>query len=376
MAESAGERTEAPTPKRRREAAERGDRPNLADLGPALTTIVGGVWLLAGGGTLADRLGAVLRGALTFRHSPGTEFDPGGAALRLALGIAPALAVVLAATAFASIAAGLAAGGWRFNAASLAPKWSRINPAAGLARMFGRQALGGLAKALLKIASVGAAAALALAGLVPYAAALAAADPGPATMLAAARIAGVLIATGAALGIVAAISTPFALLAWLKRLRMTRQELLDEHKEQEGNPEARAARRRRQREQARAGVRPALAQANVVITNPTHFAVALRYDRERDRAPVAVARARGDAALAIRDAARDLGLPVIDHPELARALYFTTRRDREIAPELYAAAATVLAWVFSLERAGARRPAPQPPVPNSLRFDENGRPLA
>jgi flagellar biosynthetic protein FlhB len=376
MAESAGERTEAPTPKRRREAAERGDRPNLGELGPALTTIVGGIWLLASGGTLADRLGAVVRGGLAFHHSPGAGFDAGGAALRLALGVAPALAVALAATAFAALVAGLASGGGRFDTSALGPKWSRINPAAGLARMFGSQALGGLGKALLKAAGVGAAAAFALAGLVPYAAALAAADPGPAATLAAARIARVLLAGGAALGCVAAISTPFALLAWLKRLRMTRQEVLDEHKEQEGSPEARAARRRRQREQARAGVRPALTQANVVITNPTHFAVALRYDRERDRAPVAVARARGDAALAIRDAARDLGLPVIDHPELARALYFTSRRDREIAPELYAAAATVLAWVFSLDRAGARRPAPQPPVPNSLRFDENGRPLA
>jgi flagellar biosynthetic protein FlhB len=119
------------------------------------------------------------------------------------------------------------------------------------------------------------------------------------------------------------------------------------------------------------GMRKALGEAHVVLTNPTHFAVALRYDRDRDQVPVVVAKGRGATALAIREAAGEMGLQVLEYPALARAVYYTSREGQEIRDDLYLAVATILAFVFGLNaQAGGRVPAID--VPTTARFDENG----
>jgi len=152
---------------------------------------------------------------------------------------------------------------------------------------------------------------------------------------------------------------------------MSLQEVKDEHKESEGSPEAKAAQRQRQREMAKGGLRSKLQEAHVVLTNPTHFSVALRYSSGKDQVPVVVAKGRGEIALAIRELADEFAVPRIELPPLARAIYFTSRENQEIRDDLYMAVATVLAFVFGIDkRAGGRMPAIT--VPDTALFDENG----
>ena len=180
-----------------------------------------------------------------------------------------------------------------------------------------------------------------------------------------------------ALALIAAIDVPAQLYQRLQRLKMTKQEAKDEHKQTEGSPELKAAIRRRQHEVARNSARGAIAEATVVLTNPTHFAVALRYRPGVDAAPTVVARGRGVTAEAIRELAAEHQVPLLSYPQLTRALYYTSRVGHAIREDLYMAVATVLAFVFNLDAAMAAS-GRQPPVevPRALRFDTSGRPEA
>jgi len=159
----------------------------------------------------------------------------------------------------------------------------------------------------------------------------------------------------------------------MNKLRMTKQEVKDEHKETEGNPEAKAAQRARMHAMAKRNMKKAVASAQVVLTNPTHFAVALRYERGQDQVPVVVAKGRGVTALAIRELAAENDVPCLEYPMLARAVYYTAREGQEIRDDLYQAVATVLAFVFGLN---AQAAPPKIDVPPTARFDENGQKLA
>jgi flagellar biosynthetic protein FlhB len=171
--------------------------------------------------------------------------------------------------------------------------------------------------------------------------------------------------------LIAGVDLPIQIIRLLGKLRMSKQEVRDENKETEGSPEAKQHLRQRQREMSRRSVRKAVATADVILTNPTHFSVALRYDRVNDNAPVVVAKGRGTTALAIRDVAGDEKIPILEYPMLARAVYYTSREGQEIRDDLYPAVATVLAFVFGLnQRAGTVPPAID--VPTTARFDENG----
>ena len=174
-----------------------------------------------------------------------------------------------------------------------------------------------------------------------------------------------------ALAAIAALDIPAQLIQRGGRLRMTKQEVKDEHKESEGNPEVKGQQRARARAMLGKGARKAIAEAHVVLTNPTHFAVALRYDRGRDQVPVVVARGRGATALAIRELAAEATVPVLEYPQLARAVYYTSREGQEVRDDLYLAIATVLAFVFNVNAAAGGSPPPID-VPTGARFDENG----
>jgi flagellar biosynthetic protein FlhB len=153
---------------------------------------------------------------------------------------------------------------------------------------------------------------------------------------------------------------------------MSQQELRDEHKESEGSPERKAAQRQRQRQYASGAVAKAMREAQFVLTNPHRFAVAMTYDPDRAAAPLVLAKGRGEKAMAMRELAAELGVPVLEYPPLARSVYFTTRENQTIREELYAAVASVLAFVLSLKR-GEQRAAPVIEVPLELRFDAEGR---
>ena len=181
----------------------------------------------------------------------------------------------------------------------------------------------------------------------------------------------------AGLAAIALLDVPLQAFQRLKKLRMSKQEQKDEHKESEGNPEVKGQIRARQHAMLSRSTRRAVQEAHVVLTNPTHFAVALRYDRGRDQVPVVVAKGRGATALAIRELAGEMAVPILEYPMLARAVYYTSRENQEVRDDLYMAIATVLAFVFGLnERMGGTAPLPAVEVPKGARFDENGAALA
>ncbi len=372
----ADEKTEAPTPRRRERAREDGDRLQSRDLATALSALAGAGWLWLAGPDLWA--GVQAAAAAGFRIEPAdlVAMRPGERLLQLLGPLAVPLLVLGIASIVAAAAGQALTGGLGFTPKALAPKPGRLNPAKGLGRMFGRRGLVELLKALAKaVVLVGLSALLLwqwrgdLAGL--------AAQPLPA---ATARAAGLglwlFAALVAGLVLIAAADVPIQILDWLKRLRMTRTEVKDEMKQQEGRPEVKAERRRLARQLARRTTGAALAQASVVLTNPTHYAVALRYRPEQDAVPVVLARGRGLLAEVIRELAGEARVPVLRYPSVARALYFTGRVGEAIRPDLYGAVATILAFVLRARDGLAAGEPPPAEAPPTALFDEAGRQVA
>lgn len=370
MSEAGGDKTEAPTPKRRQEAARKGERPRAGEVTPALVLVAGATWVLVFGAAAARSALGLMRAGLM--PPPGTAFEPGRALAALALPALGPFAALATLTIAAALGGGFASGA-RLRPAALLPDPKRLDPVAGLGRMFGMKALSELGKALAKVAVVGAVAGYALSRFVHDLAPLARAEPGASSAMLADRLGTLALHLALGLGLIALVDTPLAWFRFGGRLRMTKQEVRDEARADEGSPELKSAMRRRMREgRAAAPQLAAVAGANVVITNPAHFAVALRYRHDQDRAPVVVARGTGAFAAAIRARAAEVGVPALAYPELARAIYFTARAGREIDPLLYAAVAAVLAFVFGLERGTAAEP-PAIELPPAARFDARGR---
>ncbi len=371
-----GEKTEAPTPRRLAEARRKGERARSRELSMAGVMVGGAAWLaLAGGAGLAGALGESLRLAALAAGEAGLtgRFAPAGTAWAMLGLIAGPLLGLFAACLAGALLGGFALGGGGFAIGLAAPRLSRLDPVRGLGRMFGTQGLIELGKALLKLVAVAAVAGWAAWSLLDAALATALADPAAAARLAGARAAWLLLALAGALALVGLADAPIALARHMRELRMTRQQVRDELKEQEGRPEVRAAQRRRRLEARRGSLRAATAGADVVVTNPSEFAVALRYRREIDLAPVIVARGRGPLAALIRAAATEAGVPTLSYPGVARALYFSGRTGQPIHPDLYPAMAAILAFVHAAARPGARAVAPAVEPPESLRFDAQGR---
>lgn len=374
MAESAGERTEAPTPKRRRKAREQGQVLRSRDFGTALGMLAGCAWLAWAGPELIAACRDLMVAGLQFGRADIEHFEPWRPLAVAGWRLAPALATLFALSIAAAVLGQAGLGALTWNGRLMAPKASRINPAAGLARMFGPGGWIELGKSLLKLVLLGGVGAWMLARLAQPSIGLIAADL-PATLAAmGGHFVALMAAMAAGLAAIAAIDVPVQMLRHRRQLRMTKQEVKEEHRESEGSPELKAAQRQRQRQILKGGFRKALTEAHVVLTNPTHFAVALRYAQGRDAAPVVVARGRGATALAIRELAAELAVPVLEYPQLARAVYYTSRDGQEIRDDLYLAIATVLAFVMGVNaRAGANAAPPPVRVPASARFDENGR---
>jgi len=372
MSESGGEKTEAPTPKRKRKAAEEGQILSSKDFGTALIVLLGCAWMATLGPALVRVCKEVMVGSFTFTVADVEDFEPwrpiAAAAWKLALPIGGLLLLALAGAVLSHV--GLA--GLRWNSKLFAPKTSRINPASGLARIFGPNGWIELGKGLLKVVLLGSIGTWLLWSLTSRSLGLVEADLHGAIGAMGNEFLYLLFVMAGGLLLIAGIDLPIQILRHMAKLRMTKQEVKDEHKEAEGSPEAKMAQRQRQRQILKGGFRKAVETAHVVITNPTHFAVALRYEQGKDQVPVVVAKGRGATALAIRELAGELDVPILEYPQLARAVYYTSKENQQIRDDLYMAVATVLAFVFQLSR---RAGAVQPPVtvPETALFDENGR---
>jgi flagellar biosynthetic protein FlhB len=286
--------------------------------------------------------------------------------------LAPSLGGLFALAMIAAILSQAGLGGLGWNNKLFAPKASRINPASGLKRMFGPTGWIELGKGLLKVALLGAMGAWMLRSITTRSLGQVATDlPGAVGSLGG-QFLTLMFVMAAGLLIIAGIDLPIQMIRHFRQLRMTKQEVKEEHKETEGSPELKAQQRQRQREILKGGYRKTVATAHVVLTNPTHFAVALRYDQGKDQVPVVVAKGRGQTALAIRELAGEFAVPVLEYPQLARAVYYTSREGQEVRDDLYHAIAIVLAFVFGVNKRAGGSPPPVT-VPPGAWFDENGQ---
>lgn len=369
-----GEKSEKPTAKKLEDAAKKGDILQSRDLATALVVMAGIAWLAVAGPALVQAMRDMLVEALRFKREDIVDFSPAQRGIELASGIALPAAGVLIATFLAAIAAPALLGSLGFRPGAFAPKASKLNPASGLKRIFGMQGLIELVKSIAKVGLLGcigvwmiwdrltAINALGKEGLAP-----AISDVGNIFILTCLVMAGGLF-------LIAGIDVPAQIMQRAKRLAMTKQDVKDEHKESEGSPELKGHIRRRQFEVLSGSTRKAVAEASVILTNPTHFAVALRYRPGVDAAPVVVARGCDAIAAAIRELADSHGVTVLQYPELARAVYFTSRAGQIVNEGLYMAVATVLAFVFRVEnRMANEMDRPFITVPDDLRFDADGR---
>ncbi|WP_375396764.1 flagellar biosynthesis protein FlhB [uncultured Sphingomonas sp.] len=372
MAEQEGDKTEAPTTKRRKDAVDQGDILKSREFATALVVLAGCGWLALLGPSLLAACERLMTASFRFDRGDLENFSPLRALAQAGLGLVPAIGglflVALAASVFGQ--AGL--GTFTFNGKLLRPKASRINPASGLKRILGPSGWIELGKSLLKVVLLGGIGAWLLwKAARPTMGLSSSADVAGAVGALGGTFINILFVMAGGLLLIAGLDVPIQLVRLLAKLRMSRQDVRDENKESEGSPEAKQHLRQRQREIMRRSVRQAVASAHVVLTNPTHFAVALRYDRAGDQAPVVVARGRGATALAIRDVAAEEQVAVLEYPALARAVYYTSREGQEVRDDLYVAIATVLAFVFGLNQRAGLVPPPIE-VPTSARFDENG----
>lgn len=367
-----GEKSFAPTEKRKRDAIKKGDVLRSKEVATASAVIVGGAWLYGGGPWLVGALEQVARSAFSFdRATLEAPLPQGLLALALESVLPPLLMLGLCVIA-GTLAAQMLLGEGRWVSANIKPKASRLNPLGGLKRMFGLQGLIELGKSLLKVALLGALAWLWAASQLAPLLELGRGSLNAQLALAARALGGLGLLLALGLLVIALIDWPIQWLRRMARLKMTHRELRDETRQTEGAPERRTAQRQRQRDLARGGVMRAVKDAQFVLANPAHFALAITYDPELAPAPVVLAKGRGEKALAMRELAAEFGVPVLEYPALARSVYFTTRESQVIREELYVALAALVAFVMSLER-GEHPPRPSVEVPLALRFDAEGR---
>jgi flagellar biosynthetic protein FlhB len=375
MAEGdSGEKTEAPSQKRLRESAEKGDVLQSKELGTALVMIVGAAWLGLVGPLLVQALVELLRASLSFGHGAVDDFSPGRSILVQLGRLVLPIGLLFVATIAAAVGGPTLLGAFGFRWGAIAFKPDRINPFAGIQRIFGAQGLIELIKALAKIAVMGAIGWWLLSSRLATITTMGRGDIASNMVEVGHSFVFAVIVMAMGLVVIAGIDVPAQMIRRTARLRMTKQEVKEEYKQTEGSPELKGAIRRRQMETARRSARAQVVEASVVLTNPTHFAVALRYRPGQDAAPIVVARGRGATADAIRSLAEEHKVPMLRYPQLARAIYFTARAGQMIREDLYVAVATVLAFVFNIDRAMAEgRSQPDIEVPDEARFDENGR---
>ena len=362
MAESGAERTEQATPKRLEEARKKGQVPRSSELSIAAVCIAAAAAIYSLGGMAAGNFADLMRDSLSL--SPAAVMSEGVIWPALTAAGARALWIilpVLGATFVAALAAPVVIGGWNFSSQALVPQFSRLNPVAGFGRMWSSRGLVELGKGLAKVGVIGVIAWVLLKGLTPQLMGLTS-EPLRQAIGHSAELAGYsLLVLACGLAVIAAVDVPFQLWQHARDLRMTRQEVREEYKESEGSPETRGRIREAQRALARGRMLHDVPKADVIVTNPTHYAVALRYDENKNRAPIVVAKGTELLALKIREIATESGVPIVEAPPLARALYKSVELGREVPAALYVTVAQVLTYVYQLRAARERGATPPPP---------------
>jgi flagellar biosynthetic protein FlhB len=371
------DKTEEPTSRKLQKAREEGQVARSTELPAAAVTIAALGMIYLTGSTLLHKMAEAFMSGFNFDrklvHSP--NLLPaifGSEVLESFILIAPLLLLTIAVAVLASGATG----GYLFATKALMPKASKLNPLNGFKRMFGPKAWVELGKALLKFVLVTGVVMWVLYDNVSTLNNISKMAFEPAMAVAGALLLKSALIMACSLILIAAIDVPYQRWQFIKSMRMTKQEVKDEMKDMEGRPEVKAQIRRRQREMANGRMLESVKDADVVITNPEHFAVALSYDPNGDSAPVLLAKGTDEIAARIREEATKHGIEIFRAPPLARALFFTTEIDHPVPEDLYYAVAQVIAYVFNLASIRPGAPPlqkPQPKVPKNLQFDSNGK---
>ena len=374
--DSGQERTEEPTAKRLKESRDKGQIARSKELNTLAVVMTAALGLLTFGPVMARKMMDLM--VYNFSLEREILFSTDSMGLHLLESIKQAFSVIgplFTVLLIAALVGPIMLGGWLFSAKMLAPKGERLNPLAGLKRMFSLKALVELLKALAKF-------------LVVLIMALTVLRLRRDDLLALGNEAlpGAIYHSGWVLGssllllacsliLIAAVDVPFQLWDNKQKLRMTKQEVRDEYKDSEGKPEVKSRVRQLQQEMAERRMMGEVPKADVVITNPSHYSVALKYDPVNTGAPVVLAKGADFLALKIREVAVEHGVIVLESPPLARAVFYSTELDQPIPAGLYLAVAQVLAYVYQVrqfQEGKARRPGPmpEPPIPDDLKRDE------
>lgn len=374
MADESAEKTEQPTPKKLQDAAEKGQIARSKDMGTAFVLIGSAAAILMFGKMLAMAMLDICQRMLRLDHKDIFETNSmftawGAAGERLAGPMAGIFIVIL----IAAFVGNCLLGGFNFSWQAAGPKASKMNPLNGFKRMFGLQALVELLKSILKVIVVVGIAYLLLKLFFFDIMALSLMSEPNNIESALYFLAWLFLGLCASVSVIAIVDAPYQKWHHIKQLKMSLQEIKDEYKNAEGDPQIKARIRRTQMQMSMKRMMQEVPKADVIVTNPTHYAVALKYDQGKFRAPVVVAKGVDEVALHIRKIAKEHKVPVIESPALARSIFHTTELDHPIPEQLFAAVAQVLAYVYQLnmyKKGKGSRPktlAKELPIPEDYR---------
>ena len=371
------EKTEEPTARRLSKAREEGQIARSTEITIAASVISVAIYIYLFGSSLLGNVANIFAQGLVFDSL--AVLEPQVAAGRLADAMVEALLTILPILILTGVVVLVCSGllgGYNFSWKSLQPKASKFNPIAGFKRMFGIQALVNLGKSIAKFLLVGGVTYLLIdASITEFAEiSLMALEPG--LTASASILTTAFLVASSTLIIIALIDAPYQAYQHNQKMKMSLKEVKDERKDTEGSPEVKRKIRQKQREVSAARMLEAIAEADIVITNPEHFAVALAYDPSSEDPPKVVAKGADIMAERIRERAGEEGVPLFQSPVLARALFFTTEIEAFIPEPLFEAVAQVIAYIFninSINRSSNLRDKPVPRVPDNMVFDSEGR---
>ena len=371
------DKTEEPTARRLSKAREEGQIARSTEITIAASVISVAIYIYLFGSALLGNIANIFAQGLVFDSMAVLEPQValgrlGDATVEALLSIVP----ILVLTAVVVLACSGLIGGYNFSWKSIQPKASKFNPISGLKRMFGLQALVNLAKSLAKFFLVGGVTYFLIEASITEFAEISLMALEPGLTASASILTTAFLVAASTLIIIALIDAPYQLYQHNEKMKMSLKEVKDERKDTEGSPEVKQRIRQKQREVSAARMLEAIAEADVVITNPEHFAVALAYDPSSDDPPKVVAKGTDYIAERIRERAGEEGVPLFQSPVLARALFFTTELDAFIPEPLFEAVAQVIAYIFninSINRSKMTQSKPVPRVPDDMIFDSDGR---
>jgi len=376
--DSSSEKTEEPTSRRLEQAREEGQIARSRELNTTALLMAGSAGLLMYGPAIADAMAQLMRHNFDIPRE--AMFDT-SSMLRYFVsscylaGTAVAPLMILAAV--AAMVGPIALGGWLFSSKTLMPKLERLDPMAGIKRMFSMNSLVELGKGLMKVSLIGFVSYLVVKRDTGLVVDLDRADINDAMVHALQLMGWAALLISSSTILIAVIDVPYQMWDHNKKLRMSLQEIKDEMKDTEGKPEVKGRIRQLQREMTQRRMMTKVPEADVIITNPEHFSVALKYDQARPGAPILIAKGVDETAMKIREIANAHNIRIFAAPPLARAIYYTTKLDKEIPEGLYLAVAQVLAYVYQLKtyKPGRNRKPVEPKefkIPDSMHYDASG----